>query len=198
MQDTELLQRLLSGEKSAFRTMVRDHHAAMKRFARTIVGDASAEEAAQEAWLKVIGGLRNFEGRASLRSWLLRIVRNEAISRLRKEARELATERADELDERHGPDGSWRSPPANWSADTPEALLAAKDMRAVIDKALAEMPVQQRSVLTFKDVEGLSFDEICNILEISASNARVLLHRGRRRLRRRSMTTRRGCAHEAH
>lgn len=182
MQDAELLQRLLSGEQSAFLTMVRNHHAAMRRFARTIVGEASAEEVVQEAWLKFIAGLRNFEARASLKSWLLRIVRNEAISRLRQEAREPATESADELDERFGPDGSWRSPPAIWSVDTPEALLAAKDMQAVIDRALAAMPVQQRAVLTLKDTEGLSFDEICNILDISASNARVLLHRGRRRL----------------
>ena len=181
MQDTEL-RRLRSGEQGALRAVVLNHHAPMRRFARAIVGDASAEEIVQEAWLKVIPGLRNFEARASLRSWLLRIVRNEAISRLRKEAREPEMESSDELDERYGPDGSWRSPPANWSADTPEALLAAKDMRAVIDRALAAMPVQQRAVLTLKDVEGLSFNEICNILDISASNVRVLLHRGRRRL----------------
>jgi RNA polymerase sigma-70 factor (ECF subfamily) len=101
---------------------------------------------------------------------------------LRKEAREIEIESAHALDERYGPDGSWRSPPSTWSADTPEALLAAKDMRAVIDKALADMPVQQRSVLTLRDVEGLSLEEISHVLEISASNTRVLLHRGRRRL----------------
>jgi len=182
VQDTDLLRRLRSGEPRALRAMVLDHHAAMRRFARTIVGDAGAEEVVQEAWLKAIPGLRNFAARASLKSWLLRIVRNEAISRLRKGAHEPETESFDDFDERFGADRSWRSPPANWSADTPETLLAAKEMRAVIDGALAAMPVQQRAVLTLKDVEGLSFDEICNILDISASNARVLLHRGRRRL----------------
>lgn len=182
VQDSELLRRLLSGEEGAFRTLVASHHAAMKRFARTIVGEASAEEVVQEAWLKVVGGLRNFQSRSSLRSWLLRIVRNEAVSRLRKEAREPETESSEELDERYGPDGSWSSPPGRWSTDTPEALLAAQDMRAVIDETLAAMPTQQRAVLTLKDIEGLPFDEICNILDISASNARVLLHRARRRL----------------
>ena len=181
-EDAQLLERLLSGEAGAFRAMVSSHHAAMKRFARTIVGDASAEEVVQEAWLKAIGGLRSFQSRSSLRSWLLRIVRNEAIGRLRKEAREPETESTSELDERYGSDGRWVAPPANWSADTPEALLAAKDMRAVISKALDQMPTPQRVVLTLKDIEGLSFDEICNILDVSASNARVLLHRGRRRL----------------
>jgi RNA polymerase sigma-70 factor, ECF subfamily len=182
MHDAKLLPRLRSGDPGALRAMVRDHHPAMKRFARTIVGDAAAEEVVQEAWLKAVAGLRNFAGRASLKSWLLRIVRNEAISRLRHEAHEVETASADELDERYGPDGTWRSPPATWSADTPEALLAAKDMRRVIDQALAAMPAPQRQVLTLKDVEGLAFDEICNILDISPSNARVLLHRARRRL----------------
>jgi RNA polymerase sigma-70 factor, ECF subfamily len=182
VQDAELLQRLLSGEAGAFRAMVRNHHAAMKRFARAIVGEASAEEVVQDAWLKVVAGLRHFEGRASLRSWLLRIVRNEAISRLRKEAREPETESAEGFEERYGPDGGWISPPAIWSAETPEALLAAKDMRAIIAKTLEDIPMQQRAVVTLKDVEGLAFNEICNVLEISASNARVLLHRGRRRL----------------
>jgi RNA polymerase sigma-70 factor (ECF subfamily) len=135
-----------------------------------------------EAWLRVVGALQSFEGRASLRSWLLRIVRNEAISRQRSEARQVETERADELDERYRPDGGWRSPPAIWSAETPEALLAVKDMRAIIDKTLAAMPATQRAVLTLKDVEGLSLDQIRSILDISAGNARVLLHRGRRRL----------------
>jgi RNA polymerase sigma-70 factor (ECF subfamily) len=182
VQDAELLPRLLSGEKGAFRDLVFNHHAAMTRFARTIVGDASAEEVVQEAWLKVIGSLPKFEFRSSLRSWLLRIVRNEAIDRLRKEAREPETDSSDALQDRHNPDGSWRSPPAIWSADTPEALLAVKDRRAIIDKALAQMPAPQRAVPTLKDVEGLSFGEICSILDISAGNARVQLHRGRRRL----------------
>jgi RNA polymerase sigma-70 factor (ECF subfamily) len=182
VQDAELLPRLLSGDKRAFRALVLNHHAAMTRFARTIVGDASAEEVVQEAWLKVIGALPKFELRSSLRSWLLRIVRNEAIDRLRKEARKTAVESEDALNERYSRDGSWSSPPAVWSAETPEALLAVKDMRAIIENALGKMPTTQRAVLTLKDVERLSFEEICNILEISASNARVLLHRGRRRL----------------
>jgi RNA polymerase sigma-70 factor (ECF subfamily) len=164
------------------RALVRSHNAAMKRFARTIVGDASAEEVVQEAWLRVVGAVHSFEGRASLRSWLLRIVRNEAISRLRSEARQIETESADGLDERYRPDGGWRSPPAIWSVETPEALLALKDMRAIIDKTLAAMPATQRAVLILKNVEGLSFAEICSSLDITARNARVLLHRGRRRL----------------
>jgi RNA polymerase sigma-70 factor (ECF subfamily) len=182
VQDSQLLQGVLSGDKRAFRALVLNHHAAMTRFARTIVGDASAEEVVQEAWLKVVGALPGFELRSSLRSRLLRIVRNEAIDRLRKEAREPATEPDDAVEERYNPDGSWRSPPAIWSADTPEALLAAKDMKATIDKAIDEMPSQQRAVLTLKEVQGLSFEEICSILEISPANARVLLHRGRQRL----------------
>jgi len=86
------------------------------------------------------------------------------------------------LADRYEPDGQWRTPPAAWSADTPEAILASEDMRALIARTLAEMPTAQQAVVTLRDIDGLEFEEICNILKISPSNARVLLHRGRQRL----------------
>jgi RNA polymerase sigma-70 factor (ECF subfamily) len=183
-QDAQLLPRLLAGEEAAYRLLVSIHHAAMTRLARAIIGDAFAEEVVQEAWIKAIAALPSFEGRSSLRLWLLRILRNEAVSRLRKERRAPDTERLaeDEGDDRYGPDGSWRTPPTAWSLDTPEALLAAQELRAVIEETLENMPVMQRAVLALRDVEGLPFEDICNILELSASNARVLLHRARQRL----------------
>lgn len=104
------------------------------------------------------------------------------LGRPRKDAREPKMAGAEEFEARFGPDGGWISPPAIWSAATPEALLAAKDMRAVIAKVLEELPVQEHEVLTLKDIEGLSIEEICNKLEISAENALVLLQRGRHRL----------------
>jgi RNA polymerase sigma-70 factor (ECF subfamily) len=154
----------------------------MVRLARSIVGAARAEEVVQEAWIKVLAALPTFELRSSLRVWLMRILRNEAISLLRKDRRSPETETDDALDDRFAPDGSWRTPPAIWSLDTPEALLASKEMQDVLNRALEALPELQRTVLTLKDIEDLSFDEICNVLEISASNARVLLHRARRRL----------------
>lgn len=177
-----LASELRAGDESAIRSLVSTYHASMVRFARTIADDAGAEEIVQEAWIKIIRALPRFEGRSSLRTWLFAIVRNEAISRLRHEARQPATVSTDELCDRFDPDGAWRTPPAVWSLDTPEEALASKDVRHVVARTLEGMPATQRAVVTLRDIEGLSFEDIGNILVISASNARVLLHRGRQRL----------------
>jgi RNA polymerase sigma-70 factor, ECF subfamily len=172
--DDRLIQRLVA-----------TYHASMIRFARSIVGANMAEDVIQEAWIKAIRALPSFEGRSSLRTWLFSIVHNEAVEvvgRLRRENREPATENTDALSKRFGPNGSWSVPPRPWAAETPEALLAIKDLRTVIGKALEAMPEAQRTLLALRDIDGLSLQEICNVLKISASNARVLLHRGRRRL----------------
>lgn len=179
---TNLPPRLHAGDERAIGSLVATYHASLVRFARTIVGDAGAEEIVQEAWLKIVRALPSFEGRSSLRTWLFAIVRNEAVSRLRQDARQPQTESADALADRYGPDGAWQTPPGAWSFDTPEAVLAAKDMHDIMARTLAGMPALQRAVVTLRDIEGLEFEEICNILVISASNARVLLHRGRQRL----------------
>jgi len=183
-EDTPLLRRLLNGEEAAYRTLVATHHGVMRRLARAIVGDALAEEVVQETWIKAIAALPSFEGRSSLRTWLLRIARNEAIDRLRKESRAPESEslEGEMLVDRFASDGHWRPPPSIWSDETPEALLAARELAAVIDAALAAMPATQRSVLTLRDMDGLEFEEICNILDVSASSVRVLLHRARQRL----------------
>lgn len=182
--DDELIARLLIKDEGAYRLVISRHHGAMVRLARGIVGAGIAEDVVQESWVKAIGGLSRFERRSNLRSWLLRIVRNEAISRLRQQARlpEHESLDCDGLDERFGEGGQWRVPPAAWAQETPESLLAAKQLRSVIERGLSSLPEMQRTVLTLRDGEGLSFGEICNILEISASHARVLLHRGRSRL----------------
>lgn len=183
-EDIELARRLIDGDEEAFRLVVSAHHGSMKRLARAIVGEPRAEELVQDAWIKAIGALPAFEARSSLRVWLLRIVRNLAISCLRMDRRQPKTEslEIDTLPDHYSVNGSWRVPPAIWSFDTPEALIAASELRFLIEQTLASMPEAQRAVITLKDVEGLPFDDICNVLEISASNARVLLHRARKRL----------------
>ncbi|MDE1904332.1 MAG: sigma-70 family RNA polymerase sigma factor [Alphaproteobacteria bacterium] len=181
-RDAERMSGLRAGDEAAIRSLVSTYHAAMVRFARTMVSDAGAEEVVQEAWLKIIRALPGFEGRSSLRTWLFTIVRNEAVSRLRQDARQPQTESANALADRYEADGEWRTPPAAWSIDTPEGALASKDMREVMARTLADMPATQRAVVTLRDIEGLGFEEICNIFVISSSNARVLLHRGRQRL----------------
>jgi|SRR5579863_3111136 len=183
-RDAELLPRLLAGETRALRTMVATHHEVMIRFARAIVGDAAAaEDVVQEAWLKAIRGLPGFEARSSPRPWLLSIVRNEAINRWRKRAHEPVSAGDSELADRYDSDDGWRLPPSIWSLDTPEALLSAKEIQAVIDKTLEKIRPAERACFNLVNVDGLSYEGVCGVLGISASNARVSCHRTRRRLR---------------
>jgi RNA polymerase sigma-70 factor, ECF subfamily len=171
-----------NGETTSFSQLVREHHRALTALARTLVTDGDAEEVVQNAWLKAYRAIDDFEGRSSVRTWLSRIVINEARMKLRQHWREVT------LDEELGPDslrdrfdsaGNWRHPPSTWSADSPEALLMREDMARCLAKTLASMPPYQRALIELRDVQQLPFDDICNMLGISASNARVLLHRAR-------------------
>jgi RNA polymerase sigma-70 factor (ECF subfamily) len=183
--DDVLLQRLIAGEQPAFIELVRTYHAPMRRLAAAIIGDAQAEEAVQEAWLAAMRNLAGFQRRSSLKTWLFTIVGNEAKSRLRKARREVSLEgMGDDLfaADRFAADGHWAQPPATWHDESPEALLSHEDFRRCLDKTLAAMPEAQRSVLMLRDADGLELDAICNILGISASNVRVLVHRARVRV----------------
>ena len=153
--------------------------------ARAIAGPANAEDIVQDAWLTVFERIDSFEGRSSFKTWLQRIVANRAISYLRSRSREVSqtgTEEDVSVSDWFDATGSWASPPTGWHGDSPDALLAAEDLQDCIDKHLQEMPDNQRSVLVLRDMQQMEFAEICNELNLSASNARVLLHRGRMRL----------------
>lgn len=187
--DADLVKRLLSGDNFAFELLVGSYHGRMLRLASAIVGEAVADEVVQETWLAVIEALPGFEARASLKTWILRILVNKARSRLRHETRsipvgELWDDDAPDLPaERFDSRGHWRFPPVPWHEETPEALLASEDLRQCLEIAMRTLPPAQRAVVTLRDLEALSMEEICNILAVSESNGRVLLHRGRNRLR---------------
>jgi RNA polymerase sigma-70 factor, ECF subfamily len=187
--DDELVKRLLARDDKAFAWVVRTYQGKMLRLARTLVGEAAAEEVVQETWLAVLKGLPNFEGRARLETWILRILSNIAKTRLRREAghkhRHITWEEnpLSPEKERFDSRGRWLSPPLPWSEETPEALLASEELQQCLAKAIEALPPAQRAVLTLRDAEGLAMEEICNILEISAINSRVLLHRARAQLR---------------
>jgi RNA polymerase sigma-70 factor (ECF subfamily) len=185
VDEAGLLARLRNGEPAAFEQLVRQHHGAMKRTAAAIVGDGQAEEVAQEAWLKAIRSLSAFEGRSSLRTWLFSILINEARGRLRKAKREIRIEDYGPGDEGlFDPqcfleDGHWAQDPVLWHDQSPEALLSHEDFRRCLGEVLSALPEIQRSALTLRDYQGLEMEKICNILSVSASNVRVLLHRAR-------------------
>ncbi len=192
--ERELLDRLLSGDEGAFETLVALLHPPMLRFVRTFISRADvAEEVVQETWLTVLRGLQGFEGRSSLKTWIFHILANRARTRATRDARVIPfadllsadDESGDAvLESRFTPDGRWTEPPARWQVNTPEALLLRAEVMAQLETALETLPPAQRMVVTLRDVEGLSSDEVCSVLGISESNQRVLLHRGRTRLRR--------------
>jgi RNA polymerase sigma-70 factor, ECF subfamily len=184
--DERLLERLRAGDEAAFGALVAAHHDAMLRLASNFVPSrAVAEEVVQDTWLGVLRGIDRFEGRSSLRTWLLAILVNRARTTGVREARSIAVGDATPAVDRARFDGSgaWSSPPEQWVEDAEERLGAAA-LAAHIHEALEQMPARQRAVVTLRDVDGLDSDEVCAVLSLSQANQRVLLHRGRSQLRR--------------
>ena len=184
--DVELLGRLRAGDEAAFVALVEQYHTSMVRLASTFVPNrAVAEEVVQDAWLGVLRGLDAFEGRASLRTWLFRILVNRARSTGVREHRSIPTPMDDPAVDpsRFASDGHWVEPPVPWTEEV-ENRLAAVDTVDRIRSLVEELPALQRQVITLRDMEGLSAGEVCELLQISEGNQRVLLHRARARIRR--------------
>jgi RNA polymerase sigma-70 factor (ECF subfamily) len=188
---------LRRGDERSFIALVDRHGASMLRLARIYVRDqAVAEEVVQDAWLGVLRGIERFEGRSSLRTWLLRIVANLARTRAVREARSVPFSALAGADiEEEGPSlpperfrgpedrwaGHWATPPLTWGR--PEQELLSAEIRAQIVAAIDRLPETQRQVITLRDVEGWSVAETCNVLQLSETNQRVLLHRARTKVR---------------
>lgn len=189
MDERELVAALRRRDEGAFRTLVERYHGALLRLALMYVRTAAvAEEVVQDAWLGVLQGIDAFEGRASFRTWLFRILVNRARTRGGREARHeaMADIEASVPPERFvgaGDEaGHWAVPPRSWGG-SPEQRLLDRETLEQIERAVAALPAAQREVLTLRDIEGLSADEACNVLEITDTNQRVLLHRARARVR---------------
>ncbi|MGH8962869.1 MAG: RNA polymerase sigma factor [Jatrophihabitantaceae bacterium] len=193
--DAQLVTRLRAGDSAAFREIVLAWSPVMVHVARTFVGsNATAEEVVQETWLAVIRGLDGFEGRSSLRTWAFRVLTNIARRQGVREHRVVVSSQFH--DEDAGPTvppdrfrpageqwaGGWRSDsaPRAWG---PEAAALGGEVRRLLAAALAQLPSRQRAVIELRDVDGLSADEVCALLELSPANQRVLLHRARAKLR---------------
>ena len=190
--DERLLTRqLLSGDEAAFSELVAGLHGSLLRLALTFVADrGAAEEVVQETWLGVIKGLKSFEGRSSLKTWIFRILVNQARTRGVRDDRLLAfsTLEAPERDESDMADrftskGRWLNPPTSWAEQDPEDLLLRREAVDCLHAAIGDLPAHQRAVITLRDLEDVEPPEICNILGISETNQRVLLHRARTKVR---------------
>jgi len=188
-QEASLIAALKAGDENAFRRVVAAHQASLLAFARTFLRDASAaEEAVQETWLALIAGIARFEERSALKSWLFAVLANIARSKARRDGRTISFTDAGFHEpgvdaDRFSGDGSWLSPPDKWSEINPERILAGRQLLAHALDALERLPPSQRAVVTLRDLEGLSAEEACSILELSEGNQRILLHRGRTRIR---------------
>jgi RNA polymerase sigma-70 factor, ECF subfamily len=193
--EAELLARLRDGDERAFEELVDRHYGTMLAVARGYVKSrAVAEEVVQEAWLGVLKGLDRFEGRSSLRTWIIRIVANIARTRGVREARSVplsslapeGEEAAVDPDRFRGSDdafpGHWRQYPSDWQA-LPEQSLFGRETLELVMAVVKELPPAQQQVITLRDITGCSAEEVCEALEISAGNQRVLLHRARSRVR---------------
>jgi len=181
--DLELLTRLREGDEEAFVMLVGRYQQAMLRLALAYVPSrAVAEEAVQDTWMGVVKGIELFEGRAAFKTWLFRILINRARSAGTREQRHAARELHHAVDPiRFDVNGQWADPVERWSDDSEDRLEAAT-WGPALQSGLEHLPPRQRQVVVLRDMEGLSGDEVCNLLDISVGNQRLLLHRGRTRL----------------
>jgi RNA polymerase sigma-70 factor (ECF subfamily) len=193
--EAQLLEALRSGDEGAFTALVREYQPSLVRVARMFVSSqAAAEEVAQETWLGVLNGLDRFEGRSSLRTWIFRILTNIAKTKAVRDGRTLpfsalqdparvpeAAVDADRfLDSEHARwPGHWAAKPTPW----PEDALVAAETRERLAEAIEALPATQRAVISLRDIEGWSSEEVRNALDLSETNQRVLLHRARSKVR---------------
>jgi len=187
VDDAELLERLLGGDESAFTELVRRYHQTLVKVARYYVASAtSAEDVAQDTWIAVLRGVDKFEGRSSFKTWLLRICVNRARSSGVKEHRTVPVDTnesgpsvsAHRFD--HG--GFWSDPPVPFTDAIDTRLDNTALLNAVRD-AIDSLGEPQQAVVTLRDVEGLSTQEVATLLGLSEANVRVILHRGRAHVR---------------
>jgi RNA polymerase sigma-70 factor, ECF subfamily len=196
-EEMRLVEGLRAGDEAAFVELMRLYGASMLRIAQLYVRSrAVAEEVVQESWLAVFKGIGRFEGRSSLKTWLFRILTNTAKTRAVREGRSIPFSALGGDDEDGpsvdpdrflGPEerfpGHWSAPPSSWAAEPEERLVAAETLD-VIKAEIDKLPPAQALVITMRDVEGFGSEEVCNALDITETNQRVLLHRARSKVRR--------------
>jgi RNA polymerase sigma-70 factor (ECF subfamily) len=192
-EDAQLVEGLRAGDEAAFAAVMRMYGRGMLRVAQMYVSSrAVAEDVVQEAWVGVLRGIGRFEGRSSLKTWLYRIVANTAKTRGVRESRSVpfsslgddGDEGTVDADRFLGSGdrfpGHWAVPPQAWA---PEGRLLADETLEVVERAIDKLPPAHRAVITMRDVQGFTSEEVCNALDLTETNQRVLLHRARAKVR---------------
>ena len=192
-EDALLVEGLRAGDEAAFAAVMRMYGRGMLRVAEMYVSSrAVAEDVVQEAWVGVLRGIGRFEGRSSLKTWLYRIVANTAKTRGVRESRSVPFSSLGDDEDEGTVDadrflgsgdrfpGHWAVPPQVWA---PEGRLLADETLGVVERAIDKLPPAQRAVITMRDVQGFTSEEVCNALDLTETNQRVLLHRARAKVR---------------
>jgi RNA polymerase sigma-70 factor, ECF subfamily len=196
--EPDLIAKLRNGDESAFEALVDRYHLSLIRLALAYVSDQSvAEEVVQDTWLAVLEGIKQFEGRSSLKTWIFKILTNRAKTRGVRERRHISVSPVDLNDEHEEPAlepsqfrstghwaDYWDAQPQPWEEETPEKRLLTMESAAFLRQAIAQLPANLQQVLILRDVEGLSSKDVCAMLCLSEGNQRILLHRARSRVRR--------------
>jgi RNA polymerase sigma-70 factor (ECF subfamily) len=193
LTEQETIEALRNGDEQVFAALIDQYHAALLRTALIYVGSPDvAEEVVQDTWVSVFKGIDRFEGRSSLKTWIFSILIKRAKTHAVREGRYQPLDAENEEEEPFEPsvsperfqaNGHWVSFPQSWD-DIPEDRLLSKEVRSVIQQTIDLLPVTQRAAITLHDIEQLPSKEVCNILGVSETNQRVLLHRARSRVRR--------------
>lgn len=193
-EDFRLVQALREGKEEAFSQLIEEYHSTLMRLARAYVSsDAVAEEVVQETWMGVLEGVKRFEGRSSIKTWIFRILTNRAKTRGQQERRYIPfqemTPDTVEKEHLHVPQediysmtnvsSDWTLTTSRWEEKTPERLMLSKEILHEVEKAIQQLPRIQQLVIIFRDVEGLDAEEVCAMLDVTMTNQRVLLHRAR-------------------
>lgn len=185
VNDAQLIEAILAGNRSALPLLMQRHGGAMLAAARSIAAHA-ADDIVQEAWIAALKALPQFEQRASLKTWLVRISMNKAYSHLRKYKNEVSlqglSDDDDPLHDAFDRQHHWLQPWQAWPESSPDQLLEAHVLKDCLDKHIQLLPEGQRAVLLHHNFSDQNINEICNVLQVSTSNYRVLLHRARLRL----------------
>lgn len=181
-----LITGLQAGNEADFQQAVRLYTPGMLAVARFYLDHANAEEVVQDCWVSVIGAIQKFEGRSGLKTWLHRIVANRCKNKLRSNKKEVATDFSETLDpelaDRFNASGRWAVPPKLQFHDSADALMENDALSDCLDKHLSFLPETQRSALMLYEAHQHKSEDVCNILDVSTSNLRVLLHRARQRI----------------
>lgn len=178
----DIIDSAQSGNQESLNRLITAYTPGLKAMLLSMVDESTANDIIQESWLSVVTHIKDFKQQSQFKTWLFRIAINKAKTYFKSAWVQKTQSDCDHLDQRFTSHGSWSKPPEPWGTESPEALLEQEELADLIQKALEQLPNNQRLVLILHDMEQLSFQEICDMLEITQSNAFVLIHRARKAL----------------